>query len=111
VDLAIEAAGFPETLDLCKGIVAAGGHIAHIGAHCGPPATVATEEFLDRNVTLSTRRVDTGSIPVLLKVLAAGLRGAEKTGRHRCALGEVIKAYDIFGHAAGERALKVILKG
>jgi alcohol dehydrogenase len=111
VDVAIEAAGSPETLELCKGIVAAGGHIAHISAKCGPAVTLAVEKFLDRNVTLSSKRVDAGSIPVLLKVLSAGLRGAKKTGRHRCALGDVIKAYDIFGHPARERAPKVILKG
>jgi alcohol dehydrogenase len=111
VDVAIEAAGFPETLELCKGIIADGGHIAHVGAHCGPPATLATEKFPDRKVTVSTDRVDTSGIPVLVKVLAAGLRDAKKTGRHRCALGQVVEAYGIFGHANRERALKVILKG
>jgi len=111
VDVAIAAAGFPEILELCRGIVAAGGHIAHVGAHCGPSIPPARDEFLDRNVTVSTDRVDTSGIPVLVKVLAAGLRDAQKKGRHRCALGEVVQAYGIFGQAAKERALKVILKG
>jgi alcohol dehydrogenase len=111
VDVAIEAAGSPETLELCKRIVAAGGHIARIGAQGGPPGTLVAEKFQDRNVTMSTDGVDTSGIPVLVKVLAAGLRDAKKKGRHRCALGEVVEAYGIFGHAARERALKVILKG
>lgn len=111
VDVAVEAAGFPETLELCKGIIADGGHIAQVGAHCGPPATLATEKFMDRNVTVSTDRVDTSGLPVLVKVLADGLRDSKKTGRHRCALGEVVEAYGIFGRANRERGLKVILKG
>jgi alcohol dehydrogenase len=60
---------------------------------------------------VSTDRVDTSGIPVLVKVLAAGLSDAQKKSRHRCALGEVVEAYGVFGHAAKERALKVILKG
>jgi alcohol dehydrogenase len=110
VDVAIEAVGVAATLELCEEIVAVAGHIANIGVH-GKPATLHMEKLWDRNITLTTRLVDTVTIPVLLKVLLAGRLDAKKLSRHRFPLSDVIHAYDVFSHAAKEKALKVILKG
>jgi alcohol dehydrogenase len=97
-------------LELCQEVVSVAGHIANIGVH-GKPVTLHMEKLWDRNITLTTRLVDTVTIPVLLKVLLAGRLDAKKLSRHRFPLSDVIHAYDVFGHAAKEKALKVILKG
>jgi alcohol dehydrogenase len=46
---------------------------------------------------------------MLLKVVGSGRLQPKKLVTHRFAFGDVLKAYDTFGHAAKERALKVIL--
>jgi alcohol dehydrogenase len=109
VDVAIEAVGVAATLELCQAIIAVGGHIANIGVH-GSPVTLHMEKLWDRNITLTTRLVDTSTIPILLKALLMGRLDARKLSRHRFGLAEVVKAYEVFGNAAKERALKVILK-
>ena len=109
VDVAIEAVGVPATLELCQEIIAVGGHIANIGVH-GKPATLHMEKLWDRNITLTTRLVDTASIPLLMKMLAKGRLDAKKLGTHRFAIADTVKAYDCFAAAAKEHALKVILK-
>ena len=48
--------------------------------------------------------------PMLLKVVRSGRLQPGKLVTHRFALDDVMKAYDTFGNAAKEGALKVILK-
>jgi len=109
VDVAIEAAGVPSSFDICQAIVAPGGRIANIGVH-GKPVELHLEKLWDRNITLTTRLVDTVTTPMLLKVLKSGKLDAKKLGTHRFALSKIMKAYDTFGNAAREKALKVLLK-
>ncbi len=71
VDVAIEAVGLPSTFDICQGILGAGGHLANIGVH-GKPVLLHMEKLWDRNATLTTRLVDTVSMPMLIKALHAG---------------------------------------
>ena len=47
---------------------------------------------------------------MLLKVVRSGRLQPKKLVTHRFALADVMKAYDTFGNAAKERALKVILQ-
>ncbi len=108
VDVAIEAVGAPSSFDTCQSIIAAGGRIANIGVH-GKPVELHLEKLWDRNMTLTTRLVDTVTTPMLLKVLRSGKLDAKKLVTHRFALSDVMKAYDTFGNAAKEKALKVIL--
>ena len=109
VDVAIEAVGVPATFDICQSILAAGGHLANIGVH-GKPVTLHLEKLWDRNITLTTRLVDTVTTPMLFKLVAVGPpRRRKKLVTHRFALADVMKAYDTFGNAAKERALKVVL--
>jgi alcohol dehydrogenase len=110
VDVAIEAVGVPSSFETCQAIIAPGGRIANIGVH-GKPATLHLEKLWDRNITITTRLVDTVTTPMLLKVLISGKLDAKKMVTHRFALSEVEKAYETFGNAAKENALKVILKG
>ncbi len=108
VDVAIEAVGVPATFDICQGIIAPGGRIANVGVH-GKPVTLHLETLWARNVTLTTRLVDTATTPMLLKVVQSGRLQAGKLVTHRFVLGDIMKAYDTFEHASTEGALKVIL--
>jgi alcohol dehydrogenase len=109
VDVAIEAVGVPATFEICQDIVAAGGHIANIGVH-GSSVTLKMEKLWDRNITLTTRLVDTFTLPMLMKSVLSGRLQPKKLITHEFQLGEVMKAYDTFGNAAKEKALKVILR-
>jgi alcohol dehydrogenase len=109
VDVAIEAVGQPATFDICQAIVAAGGRIANVGVH-GRPVSLHMEKLWDRNISLTTRLVDTSTIPMLLKMVQAGKLQPQKLVTHRFAMKDAIQAYDTFGNAADDGALKVLLK-
>ncbi len=108
VDVAIEAVGTPGTFDICQSIAAAGGHIANVGVH-GKSVELHLENLWSRNVTITTRLVDTVSTPMLMKIVQAGRLQPEKLISHRFAFGEMMRAYDTFGNAAKEKALKVLI--
>jgi len=108
VDVAIEAVGTPGTFDICQDIVAAGGHIANVGVH-GKPVSLKLEKLWAHNITLTTRLVDTVTTSMLLKTVVAGKLQAKKLITHQFRLDELMKAYDTFGNAAKEKALKVLL--
>ncbi len=110
VDVAIEAVGVPATFDICQSILAPGGRLANVGVH-GKPVELHLEKLWDRNMTLTTRLVDTITTPMLLKLVQSGRLAPQKLVTHRFALADVMKAYDTFGDAAKQRALKVVLKG
>ncbi len=108
VDVAIEAVGMPATFAICEAIVAAGGRIANVGVH-GKPVELHLEKLWDRNIALTTRLVDTVTTPMLLKVVRSGKLQPKQLVTHRFAMGDIMKAYDTFGNAAKEGALKVVL--
>lgn len=110
VDVAIEAVGIPATFAICQDIVAAGGRIANVGVH-GKPVELHLEKLWDRNIAITTRLVDTVTTPMLLKVVRSGKLEPAKLVTHRFAMNDIMKAYDTFGNAATEGALKVVLKG
>lgn len=110
VDAAIEAVGIPKTFELCESIVAAGGHIANIGVF-GEKVDLHMERLWSRNITITTRLVDTVTTPMLLKSLEAGNLHPEALVTHHYKLGEILKAYDTFSHAKDTKALKVVLEG
>lgn len=109
VDVAIEAVGIPATFELCEDIVAAGGHIANIGVH-GKSVELHLERLWSHNITITTRLVDTVTTPMLLKNVTSGKLQPKKLITHTFKLEDVMKAYDTFGNAAKEKALKVLLK-
>ena len=82
--------------------------LANIGVH-GRPVQLHLEKLWDRNIEITTRLVDTAAIPMLLKLVQSGKLQPAKLVTHRFALGDMMKAYDTFGNAASENALKVIL--
>jgi alcohol dehydrogenase len=108
VDVVIEAVGLPATFDICQTIVAAGGRIANVGVH-GKPVELHMEKLWSRNISLTTRLVDTVTTPTLLKVVRSGKLQPSKLVSHRYAMHDIMKAYDTFANAAKEGALKVVL--
>jgi alcohol dehydrogenase len=109
VDTAIEAVGIPATFELCQRIVAPGGTIANVGVH-GVKVDLHLETLWSHNVTITTRLVDTVSIPLLLKTVQSKRIDAQQLITHRFKLGDILKAYETFGKAAETKALKVILE-
>lgn len=108
VDVAIEAVGNPVTFNICQSIVAAGGHIANIGVH-GKSVELHLEKLWSSNVTITTRLVDTVSTSMLMKTVLSGKLKPKQLITHHFTLNEIMKAYDTFGNAAKEKALKVII--
>ena len=108
VDVAIEAVGTPATFELCEAIVAAGGHIANVGVH-GQSAVLHLQRLWAHNITIRTGLVDTVSTPMLLKTVSSGKLQPAKLITHRFPLADIMQAYEVFSHAAREKALKVIL--
>jgi alcohol dehydrogenase len=109
VDTAIEAVGIPATFEMCEQIIAPGGVIANIGVH-GVPVALHMERLWDRNISITTRLVDTASTPMLLGVLAAHRVDPAQLITHRFKFADILGAYETFGNAAKTKALKVIIE-
>jgi alcohol dehydrogenase len=108
-DCVIEAVGIPATFELCQQLVAPGGVIANVGVH-GVKADLHLEQLWDRNITITTRLVDTSSTTMLLKTVGSGRLDPTRLITHRFTLDNVLGAYETFGHAADTHALKVIIE-
>jgi len=108
VDVAIEAVGIPATFGLCQEIIAPGGRIANVGVH-GKSAELHLETLWSKNITITTRLVDTVTTSMLLKTVQSAKLKPEQLITHRFKLSEIMAAYDTFSHAAESKSLKVIM--
>ena len=108
VDVAVEAIGIPSSFDICQEIVTAGGHIANVGVH-GKPVQLNLDKLWSHNITLRTGLVDTYTTPMLLKTVISGKLQPQELITHHFTMDEVMQAYDTFGDAMKEEALKVII--
>jgi alcohol dehydrogenase len=109
VDAAIEAVGVPASFLICEDIIAPGGVIANIGVH-GVKVDLHLERLWSRNITITTRLVDTSTMPLLLKTVQACKIRPEVLITHRFILDRILDAYDTFAHSASTGALKVIIE-
>ena len=109
VDTAIEAVGVPASFITCEDIVAPGGIIANIGVH-GEKADLHLERLWDRNISITTRLVDTVTTPMLIKTVQSRRIDAKKLITHRFKFDKVLDAYESFAAAANTRALKVLIE-
>ena len=64
----------------------------------------------DRNITITTRLVDTASTPMLLSILRSNKIDPKLLITHRFKLDKILDAYETFGNAAKTKALKVIIE-
>ncbi|MEP7241389.1 MAG: zinc-dependent alcohol dehydrogenase family protein [Devosia sp.] len=109
VDTAIEAVGIPATFELCEKLVAPGGTIANIGVH-GKKVDLHLETLWDRNIAITTRLVDTATIPMLFKTVRSQKIDPKKLITHHFKLDRILDAYETFANAATTKALKVIIE-
>lgn len=109
VDVAMEAVGIPETFELCAELVKPGGRVANIGVH-GKPVTLHLERLWAHNITITTRLVDTVTVPQLLNLIQARRFDPTVFATHTFRLDEAMAAYDVFSRAGETGALKVVLK-
>jgi alcohol dehydrogenase len=107
-DVAMEAVGIPATFDICQNIVTAGGHVANLGVH-GKPVELHLERLWIANITITMGLVNANTTPMLLKTVQSGKLKPEQLITHRFKLSEIMQAYEVFGNAAKEKAMKVIL--
>jgi len=109
VDTVIEAVGVPASFATCENIVAPGGTIANVGVH-GSKVDLHLERLWSRNITITTRLVDTVTMPMLLKTVQSHKIDPKLLITHRFKLDRILDAYDTFGRAASTQALKVIIE-
>lgn len=109
VDCAIEAVGLPGSWDTCQRIVKEGGHVANVGVH-GQSVNFEIERLWIKNITVTTGLVNANTTDTLLKACESGKLPMEKLATHRFAFAEMEKAYEVFKHAAEEKAMKVIIE-
>ncbi|RTZ41782.1 alcohol dehydrogenase [Candidimonas sp. SYP-B2681] len=108
VDVAIEAVGIPQTFDVCQRILRPGGHLANVGVH-GISVHLELQKLWIQNITITTGLVNTNTTPMLLKTVKSGKLTPAALITHRFEFDQFLEAYDVFGNAAKERALKVII--
>jgi alcohol dehydrogenase len=109
VDTAIEAVGIPATFELCAKIISPGGVIANVGVH-GRKVDLHLENLWDRNITITTRLVDTESTPMLLRLVQSNKIDAKLLITHHFNLDQILDAYEAFEKASTTNALKVIIE-
>jgi len=109
VDVAIEAVGAPATFDICQKIVRPGGHIANIGVH-GQSVDLQIQELWIRNITITMGLVNTNTTPMLLKTVSSGKIAPEQLITHHFKMDDILQAYEVFGNASKEKAIKVIIE-
>ena len=109
VDVSIEAVGIPDTFDICQNIVRPGGHLANVGVH-GKKVELQIQELWIKNITITTGLVNTNTTPMLLKTVTSGKLKPSKLITHHFNLNKILEAYNVFGNASKENAMKVIIE-
>ncbi|WP_239428307.1 zinc-dependent alcohol dehydrogenase family protein [Snodgrassella communis] len=108
VDCAMEAVGLSATWDICQRMVKEGGHLANVGVH-GQSVNFELEKLWIKNLTITTGLVNANTTGMLLKTCCSGKLPMEKLATHHFHFNELEKAYDVFKHAADQKAMKVII--
>lgn len=83
--------------------------VATEGVH-GVKADLHLERLWDRNISITTRLVDTVTTPMLLKTMQSRRLDAKKLITHRFKFNDIQEAYMTFGSAADTHALKVLIE-
>ncbi|MEO5681291.1 MAG: zinc-dependent alcohol dehydrogenase family protein [Chitinophagaceae bacterium] len=109
VDVVIEAVGLPATFDICQKIVRPGGHIANIGVH-GQPVSLQIQDLWIKNITITMGLVNTNTTPLLMKTVSSGKLDPKKLITHHFKLDDMLHAYEVFGNAQKEKAIKLIIE-
>lgn len=108
VNVAIEAVGIPATFDICQSILLPDAYLANVGVH-GKPVELHLQDLWIKNVTITTGLVSANTTPLLLKTVESKKLQPAKLVTHRFKFAEIEQAYAVFGQAAKNKALKVII--
>jgi len=108
VDVAVEAVGVPATFKTCIDIIRPGGTIANVGVH-GVPVELPINELWISNITITTGLVDCRSVGNLLNMVRNHRLNAKAMATHHFKLPEIMEAYDVFGNAAKNKVIKVVI--
>lgn len=76
----------------------------------GEKVDLYLERLSSRNITITTRLVDTVTTPMLLKTVQSRKLEPNKLITHHFKLQQILDAYDTFARAAQTGALKVIIE-
>jgi alcohol dehydrogenase len=82
--------------------------IANVGVH-GTPVQFNLDKLWSQNITLTAGLVDTSSTSMLLKAVASQKLQPSQLITHRFPFNQMLQAYETFGNAMQEKAMKVIL--
>ncbi len=107
-DVVMEAVGIPATLEAAFELVQPAGRVANIGVH-GKPVTLPIQDLWIENITITMGLVDGVTAPTLIDLIDAHKLSVKALATHRFKLDDMMEAYDVFGHAAKNNALKVVL--
>ncbi len=107
-DVVMEAVGVPVTLEAAFELVRPYGHVANIGVH-GKPVTLPIDKLWIENITITMGLVDGVTAPMLIDLVEEGKLDIRSMGTHTFRLDQMHEAYDVFGHAAANKALKVVI--
>ncbi len=109
VDVAIEAVGVPQTLEMATEIIRPGGTAANVGVH-GKPVELKLQDLWIKDIAITTGLVSATTTPMLLKLVAQNKLTPDQFVSHRFTFDTILDAYDTFGRAAETKALKVIIR-
>jgi alcohol dehydrogenase len=73
-------------------------------------AWYCTWKSWDRNISITTRLVDTVTTPMLFKTVQSKKIEPKNLITHHFKLNQMIEAYETFNNAAAEKALKVLIE-
>lgn len=108
VDVAIEAVGIPATFKAAYEIIRPGGTVANAGVH-GKPVELPLNDLWIKDIDITMGLVSTNTLPMLLKLVAAHQLPVDKFITHEFSFDQFMEAYEVFGHAAENNALKVLI--
>lgn len=109
VEVAIEAVGIPATFTGATQILRPGGTVANVGVH-GEPVELAINDLWISDVTITMGLVSTSTLGMLVKLVAEKKLPAEKFVTHEFTFDEILNAHEVFGNAAKENALNVLIR-
>jgi alcohol dehydrogenase len=108
-DAVLEAVGIPATLEAAFELVRPCGRIANIGVH-GKPVTLPIDRLWIQNLTITMGLVNGVTAPMLIELVEAGKIDIQPMTTHTFGLDEMMQAYDVFGNAGANKALKVLIE-
>jgi alcohol dehydrogenase len=79
-----------------------------VGVH-GTKVDLQIQELWIKNITLTTGLVNTNTTPMLLKTVTSGKLQPKGLITHRFSFDNFMDAYEVFGNASREHAMKVII--